>query len=41
MSMKLKSGNKTIKYHIGEMVFINDKWSLFTKPNDDYYIIEE
>jgi hypothetical protein len=41
MAMILKSGTKTIKYQIGEMVFINNKWSLFTKPNDDYYIIEE
>ena len=36
MPMYLKSGNKLIKYPMGEMVFINNKWSLFTKPNTSY-----
>lgn len=37
----LKSGNKIINYHIGEMLFINNKWNLFTKPSIDYELIEQ
>lgn len=31
-----KAGNKKIFYLMGEMVKINGKWSLFTRPNTDY-----
>lgn len=41
MSMKLKSGNRIIEYPIGEMVLINNKWNLFTRPNVDYYVREK
>ena len=41
MSISLKSGNKMISYRIGEMVCINNKWSLFTQPNDYYNVQEE
>lgn len=41
MDMVLESGNKIIYYPIGEMILINNKWSLFTKPNVDYYIKEK
>lgn len=41
MSMKLKSRNKIIEYPIGEMVLINNKWNLFTRPNVDYYVTEK
>jgi len=34
----MKSGNKQIFYIMGEMVKINGKWSLFTRPNVDYSI---
>lgn len=36
-----KSGNMVISYHLGEMVLINGKWSLFTKPGSSYRIIDE
>ena len=38
MEIRLKSGNKLIAYPIGEMVLINNRWSLFTKPNVDYRV---
>ena len=36
MPIKFKSGETTISYTMGEMVFLDQKWSLFTKPNVDY-----
>ena len=41
MDVVLKSGNKIINYHIGEMIFINNKWNLFTKPSDGYNFIDQ
>lgn len=37
----MKSGNVTIEYSIGEMVLVNNKWSLFTKPNTSYTLSKE
>ena len=34
--LTMKSGNKQIFYLMGEMIKINGKWSLFTRPNVDY-----
>lgn len=41
MEVKLKSGNKIISYPIGEMILINNKWNLFTKPSLYYHFIKE
>ena len=41
MDMVLESGDKIIYYPIGEMILIDNKWSLFTRPNVDYYINEQ
>ncbi len=38
---RFKSGNKTISYLMGEMIYINGRWSLFTTPNVDLSIREE
>lgn len=34
----MRSGNRQIFYLMGEMVKINGKWSLFTRPNMDYSV---
>lgn len=41
MDMVLESGNKIIYYPIGEMILIDNKWSLFTRPNIDYSVKEK
>jgi len=41
MPMHLKSNQQLITYSIGEMVFIHNKWCLFTKPNVDYSVRED
>jgi hypothetical protein len=41
MNMVLQSENKIIYYPIGEMILIDNKWSLFTRPNVNYSIIEK
>jgi hypothetical protein len=34
----MRSGTVVIGYHIGEMMEVNNKWSLFTTPSVDYYL---
>jgi len=38
MPVILKSGNTIISYRIGEMILIDNKWSLFTLPKTSYSI---
>lgn len=38
MDAVFKSGDKIISYPIGEMILINNKWSMFTKAGVDYYV---
>lgn len=38
--MLFKSNDKTYAYQIGEMVKINNKWCLFSRPREKYNIID-
>ena len=36
----MTSGKKTIHYSMGELMFVNGQWSLFTRQNVDIYIVD-